>query len=295
MPVHHRTVVPLPGWSQVNAALPDIVTICHAAACHNPGTGRAAAEFPQPNHKLCNGIAITVQQICMLPYDKCLCTNCSLCICAVQFTNSAKAGSITAQLQEIYLFLTSYGYSEQQGTFVAYPAMPPHLPRLISRALDVLHLVDQGAASLRLPPCLQYSFSLQNRHQAGYITGNLCFWQQPRLLTKPKMHTNFISSAADRSAVCILIKHRSLWHTTGSAATTAMPLSAAAAILSTALALTAAYGQVACTQAGTGATSMIPTQPAAGAWCIYMEASAACTRSKSCAIRQFGISCFRLP
>ena len=72
----------------------------------------------------------------------------------VQFTNSEKSGK-NFELKEISLFLRSYGYSDQQGTFLVCPAMPPHLPRQICRALDDLHLVDQGAAFTHLPHCPQ--------------------------------------------------------------------------------------------------------------------------------------------
>ena len=72
----------------------------------------------------------------------------------VQFINSEK-GAKYFKLKEIRLFLRSYGYSDVQGTFVACPAMPPHLPRQICRALDDLHLIDLGATSTHMPPCVQ--------------------------------------------------------------------------------------------------------------------------------------------
>lgn len=100
----------------------------------------------------------------MLSDDDCFCISPLLTVGTVQFTSSAKGGKYV-NLKEIFLFLRSYGYSDQQGTFIACPAMPSHLPWQIYRALDELHLIDQGAALATLPTAM-----LPTQARPGHIT-----------------------------------------------------------------------------------------------------------------------------
>lgn len=45
-------------------------------------------------------------------------------------------------LRTFKLFWRLYTYSPEQGTFQPVPAMPPHLPKQICRALESLHLIN---------------------------------------------------------------------------------------------------------------------------------------------------------
>lgn len=97
-------------------------------------------------HCLNTSYAMALQQVCILSDDNSLSVNhFSKLSCMVQVTNNETGGQ-PPKLQSIVLFLRPYEYSHDQGTFVACPPMPLHIPRQICQALDDLYLIDQGAA-----------------------------------------------------------------------------------------------------------------------------------------------------
>ena len=96
-------------------------------------------------------------QPCLLVCSNCssVCTtflldadSCRLCWCCQKRSFNAADGET---LRTFKLFWRLYTYSPEQGTFQPVPAMPPHLPKQICRALESLHFINTAGGEL---PCM---------------------------------------------------------------------------------------------------------------------------------------------